>query len=304
MTDTDPLFMSSGDLIADRRFHYAAVYAGRGDHVAARDLLQQTVELVPSWPAAWATLGDAEAVLGRAEAARAAYAKVLALAPDDPFGASLKLARLGVMESPPHAPDAYVRQLFDAYAARFETHLVDRLAYRGPELLAEAIGQTGRTTFSHAIDLGCGTGLAGAVFRSRVARLTGVDLAPRMIEAARAKQIYERLAVRDICSFLAGEPRESADLVLAADVVVYIGDVTPLFVAAHRVLRRAGFFAFTAQQAAQGFELGADLRFAHAPRYIRARAAQAAFKIRVLDDAPARQDAGQDVAGLVVVLEK
>ena len=48
------------------------------------------------------------------------------------------------------------------------------------------------------LDLGCGTGLAGAAFRPHVDWLAGVDLSPKMIEVARAKGLYDRLAVADI----------------------------------------------------------------------------------------------------------
>ncbi len=297
------LFLSSGDVIADRRFAHAAGYMACGDFLAAHDLLTQTLELVPDWAAAWFALGEACLALGWQEQARAAYARALAAAPEDALGASLKLAELGAAP-PPRAPAAYVRSLFDSYADRFETHLVDRLAYRGPQLLAAAVARLGRREFSQAIDLGCGTGLCGEIFRASVRQLAGVDLAPRMIARAKAKGVYDQLAVDSLEHFLGGEPAVSADLLLAGDVLIYIGDLAPLFGAAFRALRSGGLFAFTVQMAESGFGLGADLRYAHAASYVRETASDTGFALRVLEPGVIRQDAGRDVAGLVAVLEK
>jgi predicted TPR repeat methyltransferase len=100
------------------------------------------------------------------------------------------------------------------------------------------------------------------------------------------------------------EAEESVDLLLAADVLVYIGDLRPLFTAARRVLHPRGLFVFTAHSAAGGVELGDDLCYAHAPEYVRDIAGAAGFALRLMEDAPARQNAGQDIPGLVVVMEK
>lgn len=125
-----------------------------------------------------------------------------------------------------------------------------------------------------------------------------------MIARAQAKNIYDRLTVDGIAHFLGSEPEASADLLLAGDVLIYIADLAPLFGAAFRVLRAGGLFAFTVQTAESGFQLGADLRYAHAASYIRETAGGTGFALRVLEPGVIRQDAGRDVAGLVAVLEK
>jgi predicted TPR repeat methyltransferase len=298
------LLLSSGDLIADRRFAYAADYAARGEHAAAHDLLQQALERAPDWAAAWFALGEACDSLGRPDDARAAFAQTLVCEPEDAFGASLRLAQLAGTTVPSVAPKAYVTRLFDDYAARFEAHLVGHLRYRGPQLLRQAVADVGREHFEQTIDLGCGTGLCGEMFRPLTQHLAGVDLSACMIAQARAKAIYDRLAVLDIDAFLAAEAEASVDLLLAADVLIYIGDLRPLFAAAWRVLRPKGLFAFTAHSAARGVQLGGDLCYAHAPEYIRDIAGAAGFTLRLMEAAPARQNAGQDIPGLVVVMEK
>ncbi len=162
----------------------------------------------------------------------------------------------------------------------------------------------GRTQFARAIDLGCGTGLCGEIFRARVQHLAGVDLAPRMIARAKAKGIYDRLAVGSLERFLADEAAASADLLLAGDVLIYIADLAPLFGAAFQVLRSGGLFAFTVQTAESGFHIGTESALCARSRLYLRRVGQCGFTLRVLEDAAARREAGSDVPGLVAVLEK
>lgn len=296
---------SSGDLAADRRYQWALGALDSQDFEAARDLFAQALELAPGWSPGWFGLGQALEALAQREAAAEAFRKALALDPADSAGAALRLAVLAG-ESPATAPRAYVRTLFDQYAASFDRHLVEGLAYRGPEILAEAIEQAapGRI-FAHALDLGCGAGLFGAAARARAERLTGVDLSPAMIEQARGKKLYDRLAAADLLDFLASEPPASADLAAAADVFVYIGDLAPIFAQAARALEPGGIFAFTTQShSGEGFRLGADLRFSHAEPYLRASAAQAGFATLALSPAVTRKDRGADVPGWVATLRK
>lgn len=296
------LFRSSGDLIADRRFTYACDYAAGGDFMAAAELFEQAIARAPSWTAAWFALGAACEEAGSGEAALRAFARVTELDPNDEFGASLRLARLGAA-TPAAAPCAYVKALFDQYAERFDKHLVDELAYRAPGLLAQTLAGLGRDDFARCIDLGCGTGLCGSAFRDRVGYLTGVDLSPAAIEAARAKEIYDRLVVEDLNDFLSAEPEASVDLLLAADALVYIGDLSTVFAQARRALKLDGRFALTLQSGESGFAVGPDLRFAHAPDYVRELADSSNLAVAGLTQAALRREAGRDVLGLVVVLK-
>ena len=141
--DHSQKFRSSGDLLADRRFSRAEAFAVEGEFEAAADLLAQVLERVPDWPPAWFKQGEIDGRRGRLAEAADAYARALALDPADVLGASLHLARLGAAASPECAPQAYVRNLFDQYAERFDAHLVDRLFYRGPDLLAAAVQSLG-----------------------------------------------------------------------------------------------------------------------------------------------------------------
>src|SRR5437588_6937971 len=218
---TIPVFISSGDLIADRRYDLARAYAADGELVAAADLFAQAVELSPGFASAWFALGETRETLGDREGARAAFARALAADPQDRHGAALHLARLGGADPATAALHDYVRTLFEQYAPRFDRALED-LNYSAPAMLRDAVTADG-TRFGTMLDLGCGTGLAGAAFRPHVDWLVGVDLSPKMIEVARAKGLYDRLVIGDIAKYLAEQRADNAGfhLVIAADVFAY-----------------------------------------------------------------------------------
>ena len=67
------LFLSSGDLMADRRFEFARDLQLKGDLPAAADLLLQAIELAPGFVTAWFTLGEIREELGEGDAAIAAF---------------------------------------------------------------------------------------------------------------------------------------------------------------------------------------------------------------------------------------
>ncbi len=207
-------------------------------------------------------------------------------------------------------PEAYVQALFDQYAPRFESSLVGDLGYRGPALLFKAVLSVRAAAkkpafFKRAIDLGCGTGLAAAAFAKEVDHFFGVDLSPRMIEKSRATGFYAELEVADMLQGLRGRPDASADLVLAADAMVYVADIAPVLVEAARVLAAGGLFAFTTEtHGGEGVILGGGLRYAHAAEYVRAAVEAAGLKMSLLEDLSARNEDNVPVPGLVLVAAK
>jgi len=293
----DPLVC--GDPIADRRYAYARSAAKDGDWAAAAEVLEQALERAPAWPPALFALGEAKEKLAEREGAVAAFRACLAADPADAQGAAARLALLGEGDSARDLPRAYVARLFDDYAPRFDRHLVEGLAYRGPALIAQAIeaAAPGRQ-FARALDLGCGTGLAGEALRGRVDRLEGVDLSPAMLVKARERGLYDALVAGDIVDHL-GRCAAAFDLIVAADALVYFGDLSALFAAAIAALVPGGLFAFTVETfAGEGYRLGATLRFAHARAYVEARAAAVGLRPLALSDASTRREAGVDVPGL------
>jgi predicted TPR repeat methyltransferase len=303
------LFLSSGDLMADRRFEFARDLQLKGDLSAAADLLMQAIERAPDFTSAWFTLAGIREELGEHQAAIAAFQKARASDPGDRHGAGLRLMRLGA-EPLSGMPQAYVQILFDQYAPRFESSLVDELGYRGPELLFGAVLSVRAAArkpalFERAIDLGCGTGLAASAFARSVDHFIGVDLSPRMIERSRATGLYAELDVADMLQGLQARPDASADLILAADAMVYVAELGPVLVEAARVLTPGGLLAFTTEtHDGDGVVIGQGLRYAHTAAYVRAAVESAGLELPLLEDRSARNEDHAPVPGLVAVAAK
>jgi predicted TPR repeat methyltransferase len=304
--------VSSGDLIADRRYEFARDLEARGDISGARDLLAQALERAPHFAAAWFALGEIKNKAGDTDGAIAAFHKAREADAEDRHGASLQLARLG--DGDGAMPAAYVRALFDQYAPDFDRALGEGLSYRAPALLLAAIAAAckdcGREMrFGSMLDLGCGTGLAGAAFRAHVDRLIGVDLSPGMIAQAHAKALYDRLIVGDIMQFLAAEAQAQHHLVIAADVFAYVSDLAPITAAVARVLAPGGLFAFTTETQTEtddgaGGSLGATLRYAHSAAHVRAALADTGLHLLALTAQSTRTEKGLAVPGLLAVARR
>ncbi len=303
------LFQSSGDLMADRRFEFARDLQLKGDLSAAAHLLEQAIELAPDFTSAWFTLGEIRDKLGERDKAIAAFRDALRSDPGDRHGASLHLMRLGA-EQLADMPKAYVQALFDQYAPRFEHTLINDLGYRAPALifkavLAARVAAKKPAFFNRAIDLGCGTGLAAAAFAKQVDHFTGIDLSPGMIKQARATDLYAELEVADMIEGLRAKGDASANLIVAADAMVYLADLAAVLAEARRVLAPGGVLAFTLEtHDGEGVLLGEGLRYAHGMEYVRGAIANAGLKLLTLEPASPRNENNEPVRGLVVVAEK
>ncbi|YBV95415.1 methyltransferase domain-containing protein [Phyllobacteriaceae bacterium JZ32] len=302
-------FLSSGDLIADRRSHYAEMMFEAGDHAAAADLMRQALEIVPDWVPGLFRLGEMEEKAGRLEAAAEAWRGVLRADAQDRFGASLKLASLGLTAQPDAPPTAYVETLFDAYAPTFETALIGKLDYRVPEFLAEAIARAGgERRFRHVVDLGCGTGLMGERLRASTSFLEGIDLSDAMLRKAEEKQIYDRLEKGDVNEL--EKPTIPAELVVAADVFVYVGNLDRAFANVSGMLEPGGLFAFSVEThetdgpSEEELVLQPSLRFTHSALYIRRLLERHGFEPLEMSRAVIRYDRGEPLTGIVTVARR
>jgi predicted TPR repeat methyltransferase len=205
---------------------------------------------------------------------------------------------------PTASPAGFVANLFDTNADQFEPLLRGSLRYRAPELLSAAVARlVGATPLGlDVLDLGCGTGLAGEVFRPVARRLDGVDLSQGMLDQAAAKGVYDRLVAADLVAYL-DQAEHSYELVVAADVFVYLGDLAPVFAACRRVLRAGGLLAFTVEAGEEpGFHLRPTRRYAHHRDYLTRTADDAGFDVCSLHETWTRFDALHPVASYVCVL--
>src|SRR5438067_4763270 len=221
---------------------------------------------------------------------------------DEPPAAMIAAAE--AIKRAPRSDPGYVRHLFDQFSADYDARMIGQLGYAAPQILLDlaAMVMPGPEQLS-ILDLGCGTGLAGLAFKPLAGRLDGIDLSPAMIEKARARGIYDHLEVADLESALAA-PGPPYDLILAADTLVYLGDLAAVFKAAHARLKPDGFFLFTVEQAAEGFELGPKRRWRHSETYLRALAEETGFAVAGFVAATPRHEAGEAVPGFAVALAR
>jgi predicted TPR repeat methyltransferase len=270
-------------------------------------------------------MGYALSSLGQHEAAAEAYADALRLGPEDPHVRHMVAAAAERSDST-RASATYVRDVFNGYASRFEPHLIS-LGYRIPGVIRSAVHahfsrelaaldvpdpatpiEAPEKLIGPVLDLGCGTGLAAVALADLpFGPFVGVDLSPRMLERAAAKHLYAGLHEADILDFLAGDPRHWR-LILAADVLCYLGPLPPLFEAVFQRLLPGGLFICSAEElVGPNFGNGdwvLGLRFAHARDYVARAAGAAGFTVRAIDAEVQRNDAGAPVPGFLIVLER
>jgi predicted TPR repeat methyltransferase len=265
--------------------------------------LEQAVYLRPDYANAHHNLGNALDQAGRPAQARQAYQAALRINPALEE-ARYDLAALGAGPPPPWTPRPYLMRLFDTYATSFDQHLVEELHYQVPQMLQGAVMQIlgPAPTSLEVIDLGCGTGLVGQLFRPVAGRLTGVDLSPGMIEQARRRQVYDQLVLRDMVEHLRVR-QEGCDLVLAADVFIYMGDLAALFAEVARLLRPGGLFAFSLETTTEAdYCLQHNRRYAQSLTYVQRLAAEHQLTTIQTTDVQLRRQGSDGAAGLIVVL--
>jgi predicted TPR repeat methyltransferase len=253
----------------------------------------------PHWLAA-----EALRRLGRNDEAARHYRAVLELDRDDRFGARLALARIGAGALPERAAAAHVEALYDQYAGSFERNLVDELAYRGPQIIMDGLRRAGIAGPLAICDAGCGTGLMGQAIKPWASRLVGIDLSANMAEQARRRGIYDEIIVGDLLAALAVAPARY-DLIVAADVFIYLGDLHGVAAAAFAALRPGGTFAFTVERSeGDAVALRDSGRFAHSQAHLRQVTADAGFALRCCDAVATRRENGQPVPGLLCIVQK
>jgi predicted TPR repeat methyltransferase len=297
---------------------------------------EKAVAVDPSHARAWNNLGSVQQRLGLGDQAVASYRRAMqadptlaqaclnlgrlagtrgdyALAaqcfkagldhhPGDPTFEHLSAASAG--RSTARAPAGYVTNLFDSVAQQFEKHLVRELEYQVPEALAKLVRPELEANAS-VIDLGCGTGLVGMALAATGARIVGVDLSPRMLEIAARRGVYATLEKGDLAEVLAHTQPASVQAVLAADVFIYIGDLTAIFSAVARVLAPQGLFAFSVEGLENGdYRLQPTGRYAQSPAYLRTLAAQSGLQERALERTLIRREGRGHAEGWMALFAK
>jgi predicted TPR repeat methyltransferase len=261
--------------------------------------IQANTAFVPAYIGLALVLRD----MGRLEEARHSLEQALRIEPDSKQIA-FELAALSGDNSVPSPPPTMVRALFDQYALRFDDHLVKTLEYQAPQQLRAAIQSICPRTELDVLDLGCGTGLCGVELRPMAKRLVGVDLSPGMLERSAARGIYDQLIEDDITQTLLRTP-DQWDLIVAGDVMIYVGDLAAVMSAAAAALRPGGWLAFTVERhEGTGFFLNPSFRYSHSLDYVRQLASGCELKEALTQEVTIRLQAKTPVAGWIVILNK
>jgi predicted TPR repeat methyltransferase len=261
---------------------------------------QRALRLDPENVDARFLLGSAWLEAGEPEKALEAFAQI-----ERREGLEEGIAQAEAMRTAQRSNPRYVRHLFDQFSSDYDQRMIGQLGYRAPAVLRELAALILPVQRDLAIlDLGCGTGLSGEAFANMAAAIDGVDLSPSMIAKAKTRDVYRELVVGDIETALA-HFSSGYDLVLAADTVVYLGDLTVLMREVEKTLRAAGHFLFTVEKKdGDGFELGPKRRWRHSESYLRAAAEHAGFDISGFVACIPRSEAGVAVDGFAVALSK
>jgi len=241
---------------------------------------------------------------GQREAAARVGTKWRELAPESATADYLLKAVTGA-PGVERSPAEYLVEYFDGFADGFDEKLVKVLRYDVPAKLCaavEAIREPGRRF--EVLDAGCGTGLCGPLLRPTARELVGVDLSPKMLEQARRRGVYDALFCEDIVAFL-GRSVGRYDLVVAADVLLYFGDLRPVWEAARAALRPGGLLAFSTESATgDGYLLQPSGRFAHGLSYVRSTTTAAGFEEQACTETTLRQEAAEPVRGHCYVFSR
>jgi predicted TPR repeat methyltransferase len=262
--------------------------------------------LHPALPDAWLTRGSLHARRGERMTALESFRRARRLAPDSAAPEHL-VASVGGrgFEAPLRGE---VTELFEACADRFDQHLVGELNYRGHLVLPAAVRDHAGASSAdwRVLDLGCGTGLCGAALRPLASWLAGVDLSPRSVVLARERLVYDLVWVADLVYALATTPDADLDLVLAADVLGYLGALDVAVAESARALRPGGRLAFTveARDGGPGYVLGPSRRFSYTRGYLEGVLATHGLFLASHSLEALRHEAGHDVVAHVVLAQK
>jgi predicted TPR repeat methyltransferase len=296
--------LALGETSAALHAQHAQCLARLGRIPEAMQAYQEALKLDANHTRTLTELGGLYREAGQFEQAATCFQRALDSG-GDPEVLTYFLAAVTHKEGVATPPQQYVKQLFDDYADEFDAHLVQQLGYQGHQLLIDRLPPEAGPRFHRVLDMGCGTGLCGAHVRARADHLSGVDISPAMVDKARLRAVYDTLQVGDIHDFLA-TPQAPYDLVLAADVFIYVGALEQVFGLLATRMRQGSWLAFTVEDAAPGqtVQLLPSLRYAHSPAYLQELAQRHGYDMVSSHEEAIRFDQERPVHGRYVYLRR
>jgi predicted TPR repeat methyltransferase len=285
-------------------YNLGAVQLETGNFAEAVTALESAIEIDPMYADAYRRLASVHYAMDDSAGGIAVLRRWLDRDPDN----AVALHLLRAYTEPgggQRAADDYIRQEFDAFAESFDRTL-ERLGYRGPELVAKLLAAQlpGEFADLDILDAGCGTGLCAPVLRGYARRLIGVDLSEGMVGRARRRNLYDELLVAELQDYLT-RTTAGFDLILCTDTLVYFGNLAQIMQSFAAALKPAGLLAFTLEELqAEGTEplhLNAHGRYSHRAGYVAAEVEAAGLELVSMQHETLRIELNRPVAGLVVL---
>ena len=297
---------------AEAHNNLGALLQSLGRSLEAAASYRRALRANPLLQQPYLNLGRLLQELGRTEEAQACYREALDRGLDEGVFSHLLVAAQGANAAQPQsiaakAPQSYVRETFDGFAGQFDRHLLGTLDYRIPEMIGVAVRELSPPASLDILDLGCGTGLCGIQLKDLARSMTGVDLSPKMLDLARARGCYTELAEMEIGAYLAVQTSDRIDLVVAADVFIYIGDLAEVLRETVRILRPGGLIAFSIERpgsVCDSFRLEPSGRYAHALDHVRGLAQRAGLRERICRSVVVRKHGPTELAGELLLLQR
>ncbi|MBN8827866.1 MAG: methyltransferase domain-containing protein [Sphingobacteriia bacterium] len=275
----------------------------------ALNLFAQALKIKSDYPHALRGIATAYYLLRDFELSKEYYEQLVKIVPNDQTSIHMLKSLKG--ETTEAAPEAYVKNLFNKYADKFENHLKEKLDYKTPEEIARLVSTlkfNDNKLELKALDLGCGTGLAAEEilkFNDKFA-FTGLDLSEKMVEISKAKNIYKKLHVGEILEYLKSN-KKNFDLIVAADVFVYIGELSEIMQEVNRSLISPGYMVFSVEKNddVDTFSLiPTSARYAHSKKYIEKLAKDNGFNIEIMEEIDLRKEGLDIIKGYLVIFCK
>ncbi len=265
----------------DCRYNLAGCYRSLGEDDQAAHIYESILAHTPAHLPSLTNLAYLTHKRGENERARELYEQILELNPEHVSADYMRAALSG--ETRNHSPNSYIREVFDEFAGHYEASLTDNLGYDLPsELLNIYQHLLPGSRPQRLLDLGCGTGLVGEKFCSFCQSMTGVDISRKMLAVAHEKKLYDSLHVSEIIEFLRPAAETNYDLVVCADVLPYLGDLTELFNEVSSIMAARGHFMFSVEHLSSAADLPVlqqSGRFAHSRDYVADTAARAGWSM-------------------------
>ncbi len=296
--------ISIDQLFSDALLNLANSLDREGRDLEAAEFHCRAYILPPTENKPKSLLGIAYYKLGRYAEAAEVYREWMLEEPDNPVARHLYSACSGE-DVPERASNGYVENQFDKFAKTFDSNL-QNLSYCGPRMIQEALDEVMHPSVNlDILDAGCGTGLCGPVLSKYSKMLVGVDISSGMLQEATKRGLYHRLIKSELSEFLIQNP-ESFDLIVAADTLIYFGDLRQLLMAVHRSLKGDGFFVFTIELSDDDgqFHLNPNGRYSHGKNYLQGVLTQTGFVTHEMKYGVVRVEFGIAVPSLTVTTQK